>query len=167
MQLPLRVFSAAPRSAARKTMMMMMRERERERERALLGTTVVGSRAAPAARTPHHHALSCFPANGGVASSMMTLQSRFRRLVPRTPHPFISPPPLLYSEGIPRVELRTKFFFGSSPKKTKNPLEHCARSPFVTVSFVAPLVGHGWLIKNPDRHLWSNENLDEREPRRL
>jgi hypothetical protein len=49
------------------------RERERERERALSGTTVHngGSKAAPAARTPHHHALSCFPAyNGGVASYM-------------------------------------------------------------------------------------------------
>ncbi len=49
------------------------RERERERERSLLGTTVHngGSRAAPAARTPHHHALSCFPThNGGVASYM-------------------------------------------------------------------------------------------------
>ncbi len=30
-----------------------------------------GSRAAPAVRTPHHHALSCFPThNGGVASYM-------------------------------------------------------------------------------------------------
>ena len=39
-------------------------ERERERERALSGTTVHngGSKAAPAARTPHHHTLSCFPA---------------------------------------------------------------------------------------------------------
>ena len=48
-------------------------KRERERERALLGTTVHngGSRAAPAARTPHPHALSCFPThNGGVASYM-------------------------------------------------------------------------------------------------
>jgi hypothetical protein len=46
-------------------MLAIERERERERERAaaLLGTTVHngGSRAAPAARTPHHHALSCFP----------------------------------------------------------------------------------------------------------
>jgi hypothetical protein len=42
-------------------------------ERALLGTTVHngGSRAVPAARTPHHHALSWVPAyNGGVASYM-------------------------------------------------------------------------------------------------
>ena len=39
-------------------------ERERESARALLGTTVHkgGSRAAPAVRTPHHHALSCFSA---------------------------------------------------------------------------------------------------------
>ena len=46
---------------------------ERGREGALLGTTVHngGSRAAPAARTPHHHALSCFPDyNSGVASYM-------------------------------------------------------------------------------------------------
>ena len=44
----------------------------RERERALLGATVHngGSRSATAARTPHHHALSCFPAyNCGVASN--------------------------------------------------------------------------------------------------
>ena len=52
------------------------REREREREREsfiIVGTTVHngGSRAAPAARTPHHHAQSCFPThNGGVASYM-------------------------------------------------------------------------------------------------
>jgi len=48
-------------------------EEERERQRALLGTTVHngGTRAAPAARTPHHHALSCSPThNGGVASYM-------------------------------------------------------------------------------------------------
>ena len=55
------------------------RERKREREcvcvreslGALLVTTVHngGSRAAPAARTPHHHALSRFPThNDGVAS---------------------------------------------------------------------------------------------------
>jgi len=46
---------------------------QRERERALLGTIVHngGSMAAPAARTPHHHALSFFPThNGGVASYM-------------------------------------------------------------------------------------------------
>jgi len=40
------------------------REKERERERALLVTTVHngGARAAPAARTPHDHALFCLPA---------------------------------------------------------------------------------------------------------
>ena len=46
-------------------------KREPERERALLGTTVHngGSRAAPSARTPHHHALFWLPThNGGVAS---------------------------------------------------------------------------------------------------
>ena len=41
-----------------------MNQVTRERVRVLLGTTVHngGSRTAPAARTPHHHALSCFPA---------------------------------------------------------------------------------------------------------
>ena len=43
---------------------LYQRERERERERALLGTKVHNgwSRAAPTVQTPHHQALSCFPA---------------------------------------------------------------------------------------------------------
>jgi len=62
--------------SSRTSLRVQKRESLRERERALLGTTVHngGSRAAPAARTPHHHALSCFKVtvprlHGGVTES--------------------------------------------------------------------------------------------------